>query len=154
MQLKRTIPLTAEAHAEAEAKLITLEHEIEATIVRLQEAREQGDLSENGAYKYAKMELGSLRRQLGQTKRLLATSYIAHKSTDQSVIGFGSVVTVSAGAETRTYTLVSHHESNVSEGKLSLESPLGTALKGKAVGAEVAVVAPRGTQIWKILRIA
>lgn len=154
MQSKPTVPLTLTAYTAAEAKIVQFNQDIAATIVRLQEAREQGDLSENGAYKYAKMELGSLRRQLGQVKHLLATSYVAHKSDDNSVVGFGSTVTVSSGTDILTYIIVSHHESNITEGKLSFESPLGGALFGKPVGAAVVVHAPRGEQTWKILRIA
>ncbi len=154
MQSKPTVPLTLTAYTAAEAKVVQLNQEIAATIVRLQEAREQGDLSENGAYKYAKMELGSLRRQLGQVKHLLATSYVAHKSADSTVVGFGSTVTVNSGTDTLTYTIVSHHESNLTEGKLSFESPLGSAVFGKPVGAAVVVHAPRGEQTWKILQIA
>ncbi len=148
-----TIPLTHEKFSELEAKKKFLDTEIISTITRLQEAREQGDLSENGAYKYAKMELGNLRRQLGEVKRLLASSFVAKKSSTQVGVGFGSTVTITNTTETMTYTLVSQHESDLRAGKLSLQSPLGTALTGKKAGEQVTVTAPNGQQVWQILAV-
>lgn len=153
MQSTQHVPLTQQAYTELTNKVVRLQKEVQEAQKRVNEAREQGDLSENGAYKYGKLELGSLRRQLAQAERLLSTAYVAKPTTAQDSVGFGSIVTIQSQERTYTYTLVSHHESDISARKLSLQSPLGRALQGKKVGDVVSVTAPKGVQDWQIMRI-
>ncbi len=152
-QTNKHVPLTSEAYAELTTKIARLQKEVQEAQKRVNEAREQGDLSENGAYKYGKLELGSLRRQLFQAERLLATAYVAQPETSQEIIGFGSIVTIQSQGIVATYTLVSHHESDIAARKLSLQSPLGKALCNKKEGDVVSVSAPKGVQEWRIMHV-
>ena len=147
------IPFTAEAYAELEQKFEQLTQERKEVMARLQVAREMGDLSENGAYQYAKFELGSIGRQLSRLRYLLKYGYVVTKNTGSSVVEFGSTVTLTDGKKDVTYLIVSQHESNPKERKLSLESPIGQALINKKVGDKVEITIPAGTITYTILEI-
>ncbi len=147
-----TIPFTPEAFAQLQADLERLNQEQKEILIRLQTAREMGDLSENGAYHAAKFELGSIRRQLSKVKHLLANGQVVHKQKSD-MIGFGSQVSVSDGNRTTIFTLVSLHESDPSQHKLSIESPLGQALLGKKAGDQIIFQAPRGEVNYHVLKV-
>jgi transcription elongation factor GreA len=146
------IPFTPQAYQQLKEDLDRLLTEEKAVIHRLQIARDMGDLSENGAYHAAKFELGSVRRQLGHVRYLLANGQVVKKSAGDQ-IGFGSKVTVSTGTNSLTFTLVSQHESNPSHQKLSIESPLGQAIIGKKQHDTVTVVTPQGDKLYQIDKV-
>jgi transcription elongation GreA/GreB family factor len=149
----KSIPFTASAYQELKDKWQRLTTEREEVKKRLAIAREQGDLSENGAYKYAKIELGDIGRELRRLRHLLDQGYVSDRTAQVGVIGFGATITLQLGAKTRPYLLVSQHESNPAAGKLSLESPLGQALLGKKVGEIVTVQAPAGETRYTIVAV-
>lgn len=148
------IPLTAEFFAQTQAKYQQLSDERVEVMKRLQTAREMGDLSENGAYKYAKFELGSIGRQLQQLKFLLDNGVIVKPPTNPTQISFGCVVKLQAAEKTVSYQLVSQYESNPKEGKLSMESPIGSALMKKRVGDTVEITIPSGAVTYSVLSIS
>jgi len=129
-----------------------LQQEQLEVIERLKVAREMGDLSENGAYKYAKFELGRIRHRLGEIHHLLKLGVVIQKPTD-GAIGFGSVVTLQGPTGGRTFTLVSEHESDPIKGKLSDKSPIGAAVWGRQVGESITVALPAGETSFTILSI-
>ncbi len=147
------IPFTADAFQKLKNDLDRLNITRKEVMIRLQTAREMGDLSENGAYIYAKFELGSLNRQLAQVRHLLKHGFVVKKSNGNTV-DFGCSVTVEnqRGKEI-TYLIVSMHESNLAERKLSIESPIGSALLGKKVGDKVTVEVPSGEVTYIIKKI-
>jgi transcription elongation factor GreA len=149
------IPFTAEARQKIQAELELLLVQEKEVIVRLQQAREMGDLSENGAYIYAKMELGRVRRRLRELNHLLENSVVMEKSSG-NIIQFGSQVTI-VDTETKEelqFMIVSKHESNPSEKKLSYESPIGKELWKKSINEEIKVVLPKKTRTFRITKIA
>ncbi len=137
------IPLSPEKYAQLELDVVRLSEEREAASERVKVAREMGDLSENGAYHYGKMELASYSRQLRQAQFLLKYGVIT-QSSQTGVVEFGSQVTVSDGKKDRVYRIVSQYESDPKAGKISVESPIGYALLGKRVGDTVTVTVPAG----------
>jgi len=147
------IPFTAEAYENLQKEFDRLTNERKEVMIRLQTAREMGDLSENGAYIYAKFELGSLNRQLAQTRHLLKNGFVVKKTLGNTV-QFGCSVTVTSNKKEITFLIVSMHESNLAEHKLSTESPIGSALLGKKVGDTVKVQVPNGEVQYTILKIA
>lgn len=121
---------------------------------RLKEAREKGDLSENGAYKYAKFELGTIGRKLHDIQFILTNGYVSEKTSNNSV-GFGNTVTLEE-IETKksvTYTLLSELECDPSSGSISLKSPLGKLLLGKKIGDTVSLVLPTSKKQYRIQKI-
>jgi transcription elongation factor GreA len=146
------IPLTQEELDKKKKELAHLLKTQEEILVRLADAREMGDLSENGAYSAAKHELGTTRRQLKNVNHILKYGYVPQKTTQQTA-HFGSLVTIKNDRTEMTFTLVSQYESNLQEKKLSLESPIGKAVSGKKVGEQIAVITPSGSIEYTIIAI-
>ena len=151
--IKPTIPFTAEAYAKNQAEFDRLTELRKEVIERLRVAREMGDLSENGAYTAAKFELGTIGRQLRYLKHVLVNGFIAETHTTTKVADFGKKITLNDGVSDLTFLLVSEHESNMAEKKLSLQSPIGQAVTGKKIGDAVAVITPRGTVSYTVVDI-
>src|SRR5688572_15568331 len=147
------IPFTEEAYEKLQQEFDRLTEERAQVMIRLQTAREMGDLSENGAYKYAKIELGNINHHLRELKQLLQQGKVIAKPKNPQTVQFGCTVTLVQGKRTISYTVVSQHESNPSEGKLSIESPIGQALMGKKKGETVTVHAPAGEIKYTISEI-
>jgi transcription elongation factor GreA len=114
---------------------------------RIAEARSHGDLKENSEYDAARDRQGFVKARIGQLSRQLQQYEEASTSqVDENKIGFGSVVVVlELNSNTRSeYTIVHPAEVDPSEGKISLASPVGTALQNRSVGEEVTVTVPSG----------
>ena len=114
----------------------------------LSEARAQGDLSENFEYRAARRAqaktIGRIRflQKVLEYSRVLDTAALPK---DQISL-LSKVEFTNLSSNTRmTYTIVSPHEMNLEEGKISCKSPIGAALMGKKVGDVVDVKAPSGT---------
>lgn len=148
-----TIPFTQEAFDKLENDLKKLQKERVEIMERLKTAREMGDLSENGAYKYAKFELGNVSRQLRQVKHLIENGYIK-TVTKHSGVDFGSKVSLLQGKQEMMFIMVSEHESDLTQNKLAMTSPLGQALMGKVIGDTITVEAPSGQMQYIIKDIA
>jgi transcription elongation factor GreA len=114
---------------------------------RIAEARSHGDLKENSEYDAARERQAFVKARIGQLGRQLQQYEEASASNvDEKKIGFGSVVVVlELNSNTRSeYTIVHPAEVDPSEGKISLGSPVGTALQDRTVGEEVVVIVPAG----------
>ncbi len=87
-------------------------------------------------------------------KSILAQAEIVEDISKADVVQIGSKVTVeTAEKEKETYVVVGRAESDPVEGKISYESPLGSALMGHSKGDEVDVLAPGGVFTVKILKL-
>lgn len=147
-----TFPITQATYDAAQQKLLTLQKNREEILIRLQLAREQGDLSENGAYHAAKFELRNTDREIREQHRIITFGVITTKSSTQTV-GFGCTVTLLLDQKEVVFTLVGKLEANPQLGNISIESPLGQALMGKKVKDEVKVSTPGGVKEYTILKI-
>lgn len=147
------IPFTAGEYKKMQDRLAFLTSLRVEVVERLRVAREMGDLSENGAYRYAKFELGNIGRETRKLNYLLENGAVAEKRSD-GTIGFGTRVTLQQGKVVSEYLLVSEHESNPAQDKLSLQSPLGLALQHKKIGDLVTVQTPRGETQYLLVSIS
>lgn len=120
---------------------------------QLSEAREQGDLSENGAYTAAKEELAFIDGRLEELEMLIKQAAVITDHHGDNMISLGSEVTVQVNGKKEVFHLVGEWEADPQAKKISHESPLGKALIGKSVGDEVAVEAPAGTMLYTIVSI-
>lgn len=122
----------------------------------LTEARAKGDLSENFEYHAAKRALRRVMSKIKFQSTVLQNAQVLDTSKrDMSKALLLSKVTMqnlNTGA-TMTYTLVSPHEANLSEGKVSVKSPIGQALLNKQVGDTVQVRVPAGLLNLKITNL-
>ena len=113
----------------------------------LAEARAQGDLSENFEYRAARRAQGKAISRIRFLQRVLQFSRVIDtKALPKDQISLLSKVEFTNLSTTvkMTYTIVSPHEMNLQEGKISCKSPIGMALMGKKVGDVVDVNAPSG----------
>ncbi len=113
----------------------------------LVEAREKGDLSENFEYHAARREHSRLLGKIRFKQRVLEFARVIDTSRLSSdTVGLLSKVELTNLDNNikRTYTLVSPHEANMSEGKISVKSPIAQALLNKKAGDVVEVTVPAG----------
>ncbi len=122
---------------------------------RIDEARQLGDLSENAEYHAAREDMSWAQTRVKEIQYLLDNaSIVSSKAGRSSEVTLGSVITVLVNEKERVYTLVGAQEANPADGKISNESPLGSAFLKKKVGDMVEVTVPAGVQTYKIIAIA
>jgi transcription elongation factor GreA len=121
------------------------------------EAIDKGDLSENAEYDAAKDAQGHLEAKIAKMANLLANARVIDDSKiDSSRVYILSTVKLrnkKNGIEV-TYTLVAENEANLADKKISIDSPIGKGLVGKAVGEIAEVEVPAGIIPFEILEIS
>lgn len=149
--------MTAEGLRALQAELEQLETVARREIAeRIKTAREWGDLKENSEYHDAKNDQAHLETKILRLRERLLAAEVREVETRTDVVGFGSRVEVEDGTsgKRQTYTLVTPHEADPPAGKLSIESPMGKALLGTAVGRTAKFETPRGVRELKVLTIS
>ena len=142
--------LTQDAYDRLQAELAEREGPLWAEITkRIEAAREEGDLKENGGYHAAKEEQGKMEARIRQLQHLLQNAIVGTSPADDGVVEPGMVVTVEMFGETETFLLGSREI--ISDGDdldvYSEKSPLGAALMGTSPGRTVTYEAPNGKQV-------
>jgi len=121
------------------------------------EAREKGDLKENAEYDAAKEAQGMLEAKINLLDSQLAIARIVDASTiDTSKVSILTKVTITnmGTKKTVTYQIVGEREADLKAGKISVDSPIGKGLLGKAKGEIAEVKAPTGLIKFKIEEIS
>ncbi|SNR61854.1 transcription elongation factor GreA [Lutibacter agarilyticus] len=121
------------------------------------EARDKGDLSENAEYHAAKEEQSLLELKIAKLKEVVSNARIIDESLlDNSKILIHSIVKIKNTVNNMefTYTLVADSETNIKEGKLSVNSPIGKGLLGKSLGDVVEIQVPSGIMKFEVLEIS
>lgn len=118
-------------------KLVVRKEAIEA----VKEARAQGDLSENFEYYAAKKDKNKNESRIRYLERMLKTADIISEDSKEDEVGLNNVVELyfEDDEETETYKLVTSIRGNSLENRISIESPLGKAIKGHKAGERVFV---------------
>lgn len=124
-----------------------------AAVKELARARELGDLSENGLYTAAKARLGGIDSQLFRMEMTMKFAEIV-ESDASGKISIGSKVTVSDGENEIMYELVGDTEANPKLGRITKNSPIGSALLDKKVGEKTDVILPSGAKTFTIVKIS
>lgn len=145
-------PVTAEYYQFAQSEFDRLTKYRAEVLIRLQDAREKGDLSENGAYTAARFEQRNTDRSLRHFKYILLYGEVT-KPSGVEKIGFGNLVTLKTDEKEIQYQLVSKHEADPKSGKISTESPLGLKLVGKKVGDSISQTTPNGEITYQVKQI-
>ena len=122
---------------------------------RIKTAREWGDLKENSEYHDAKNEQAHLETRIQRLREKIASAVVVEEPASGGVVGFGSTVVVRGedGRE-QTWQIVSSRDAAPSEGRLSAESPMASALLGRESGDQVAVSLPRGSRKLTIVSVS
>ena len=145
--------MSQEGYDKLVAELRELENELPRVKEAIAEARDKGDLSENFEYHAAKREQSRLLGRIRFKQRVLEFARVIDKSRlGGDGIGLLSKVELTnlATHSRMTYMIVSPHEANVREGKISIKSPIGQALLRKQAGDTVEVKVPAGTMRLRI----
>ncbi|MAZ93177.1 MAG: transcription elongation factor GreA [Bacteroidales bacterium] len=124
---------------------------------QISEARDKGDLSENAEYDAAKDAQGLLELKISKLQERLRTGRLLDESKlDDDKAYILSTVTIknTKNNATMKYTLVPEEESNLKEGKISVESPIAKGLLGKQVGDTAEITVPVGTMTFEIIDIS
>jgi transcription elongation factor GreA len=148
--------LTAEGAARMRVELEQLKgHEREELAKRLRSAIQMGDLSENADYHKAKEDQAFLEGRIQELEYLLKNAEIVEKSGLQNeTVEIGAKVIVQeAGYPPEVYHLVGVKEADSRNGRISHESPIGSALLGHRIHDEVVAKTPAGEIQLKILKI-
>ena len=132
---------------------------------KIQEAREEGDLKENGGYHAAKEEQGKLEARINRLEEMLANAEIGAADSSDGIVKQGLLVTCLLNGNQTEFFLGSHEifegtkfEQQVEDGDLDVfspDSPIGKAILGKKIDEEVGYTAPNGKTITvKVVKLA
>ena len=118
-------------------KVVVRKKELEA----VKEARAQGDLSENFEYKAAKQDKNRNESRIRYLERMLKHAKIVSDQSAEDEVEINNTVDIyfEDDDEVETYRLVTSVRANSMEGKISIESPLGKAIKGRKTGDRIFV---------------
>lgn len=135
--------------------LVLIEHEEKQAIEAVVIARGYGDFSENAELEAANNWLERCRTKKNVCQQNLLNAQIFNSdNADKSIVSFGACVSVEDENENVVqYKIVSELESDVKEGKISLKSPIASALMGKKIGTECSIKVPSGDKFLTILNI-
>lgn len=115
---------------------------------RIEAAREEGDLKENGGYHAAKDEQGKIEARIRQLKELLKNAQVGNAPASKGVVEPGTVITAVIAGDEETFLIGSREIAGDSELDVwSEQSPLGAAILGLKVGAKTSYTAPNGREI-------
>lgn len=122
---------------------------------KIKEARGQGDLSENAEYDAAKEEQAEIEARIVNIENMLRNAEVINSDTNTDSVSIGNKIKLfdNEFEEEIEYTLVGSAEADPFNGKISNESPIGSALLGHKVGDTIEAETPDGTISFKILEI-
>jgi transcription elongation factor GreA len=139
--------LTQEAYDRLKAELDYLSGPGRTEIAKkIEAAREEGDLRENGGYHAAKDQQGMQEARIRQLTQLLDNSRVGEPPRTEGVVSPGMTVTVrfAGDDEEVTFLLASREEVGTPIDVYSPKSPLGSAINGKKVGDDATYILPNG----------
>ncbi len=119
---------------------------------RIDEAKQQGDLSENAEYHQAREDMSWTQGRMLELEQIINNAQVI-QPTHQGIVAVGSTVVVKVNGKEKQYTIVGPQEVDPASGKISNESPLGEAFLGHRVGDSVDVKTPAGKTTYEIKKI-
>ena len=128
------------------------EKKLKEVAVRIKEAMDLGDLSENAEYHESKNEQAFLYGRALELEKIIKDAKVIEKC-DSNRVTAGCTVIVESDGDKMEFKIVGSSESDPASGKISVDSPLGSALTGHSKGDSVTVLAPAGEMVYKILEI-
>lgn len=141
--------LTQEAADRLHSELVRLEGPGRKDVTaKIEAARAEGDLKENGGYHAARDEQGKMEARIRQLKQMLETAHIGTPpASADGKVGAGMVVTAIIAGDEMKFLLGSREIASGDLDVYSENSPLGAAVLGQDIGAKVSYIAPNGREI-------
>ena len=148
--------LTQEAADRLGAELAHLEGDGRKDVTaKIEAARAEGDLKENGGYHAARDEQGKMEARIRQLKQMLENAHIGTPpASADGVVGAGMVVTADIAGDESKFLLGSREISSGDLDVYSEKSPLGAAVMGAKIGETVTYTAPNGRAIKVVIKAA
>ena len=151
-----TIWLTQEAYDKLQAELENLKGPVRQEIIdRISNARDEGDLKENGGYHAAREEQGKVEGRIRQLEDMLRRAEVGETPADDGIVEPGMVVTYKFVGddddEAETFLLGAREIEPQGLKVYSPQSPLGSAILGASVGDTVTYKAPTGKDLQVVI---
>jgi transcription elongation factor GreA len=149
-------PITAEGIASLRAEIEQLEGPARSEMAaRIKAARELGDLKENADYHIAKEDQAHLETRIKRLRERLRNAVVVDVDGGADSFAFGRTAEVldEASAKVNTWTLVGSTEADLTQGRLSAESPIGRALRDRKIGEPIEIETPRGKRTFTIQKL-
>lgn len=147
--------LSQEKYNELEKELEEIKNnKIPEIAKKIDEARQQGDLSENAEYHAAREEMAWVKGKKIEISKILDEAEIVSHNNKSNKIEIGSKIVIEKnGEEKKEYEIVGVQEADPFQGKISNESPLGSAFLGRSNGDELELKLANKIQKFKILSV-
>ena len=122
---------------------------------RIEAAKALGDLSENAEYHEAKEAMALIEGRIMELENIIKDAAVIEEQVGvKGVVSVGSTVKVSVNGKEKTFMIVGSNEADPLVGKISNESPIGSALLGAKVNDLIDVETPAGTNAYHILAVS
>lgn len=153
----KQVPITKQGYDALKKELEKLKKTDRPRNIRaIEEARAHGDLSENAEYDAAKERQSFLEGRINELEYKLSNADVidpANLPKDRALFGCTVLLeNIDSGDEVK-YQLVGPDESDIKEGRISIDSPLGKAILGKGLGDEIVIQAPAGKRQYELVDI-
>jgi len=150
------VPISRTGYNKLMEELKKLQTELSEVKQTVAEAREEGDLKENGAYIYGRQRQGHIVGRISELTAKLNRADIVDctkVACDRAV--FGTVVSlVDLDTEEKvTYQLLGPDDADYDEGSISIQSPVGRSIVGHSIGDKLSVKIPRGDRHFEVIGI-
>ena len=149
----KIIPFTQSGIEQIKQQLNDLIAKRPEAVKQLTRGRDMGDLSENGLYKAAKMELNNIDREIRNLKYLLKYGKV-FSPLDNVTVQIGHKVIVETLNGKKEFLIVGEYESDPKIKKISHKSPIGYNLMGRKTGDKINIKTPSGITSYLITEIS
>jgi transcription elongation factor GreA len=149
-------PITEEGLAALREEIEELEGPArDKMAARIKVAREEGDLKENAEYHIAKEDQAHLETKIKRLRERLRTAVVVEIDSSADAFAFGRTAEVldEDKGDVNSWTLVGSTEADLSEGRLSAESPIGRALLNAKVGEPIEIETPKGSRTFVVQKL-
>jgi len=153
--MKKLYRLTQEGVDELKAEHGELVGQRSGIAMRIKEARELGDLSENAEYQSAREEQDRLESRISELEHILQNAQIIKISKSNGKVRLGSAVKLEAdNGKPEQFQIVGTMEADPMNGKISDESPIGQALMGRAKDDTVEIKLGKQVTKYKVVEVS
>jgi transcription elongation factor GreA len=145
--------ITVEGLEKLKKELEELKQKLKTVSIKIKEAREMGDLSENAEYHEAKNEQSFLMGKEQELEQKVKNAQIIKNDCKSEIVQIGCTVEIEDDGEKMKYQIVGSDEADPISGRISIDSPIGSALIGHRKGDQVEVKTPAGVSVCRILGV-
>lgn len=150
----KSISLTKAGKEKLEQELTALKKEKRPQVIeRIRRAKDFGDLSENAEYEDARNEQSFIEGRIQELEYIVKYATVVNSGTHKDTAGLGSRVLINIERDKVEYELVGSTEADPSTGKISIESPIGSAISGRKAGETALADTPSGQIKIKVLKV-